>query len=261
MCYSPTIRCSQPLPAVRSAVADLRRSATQMKLPLTLGVFLIAALSFAATNEYTITILKPDPLAAISRPEYQASTNLVGRSIAAIFGPVSEVRVELGGDADTKKVESTIRGRIDRVKCLGRGSEIPWHKAIWVRGHLLLKDGRILPMQILMSGIIVGDLLFTEEAKPAVISEQSPSEERIRKLATQHRDQWLAKHTTEDSAELARGVIQSVEKIEGGWHVVFATRTGGGPGAEEGLHVYFLHVYLTPAGELDRVVRGPDLLS
>jgi hypothetical protein len=138
-----------------------------MKLLLALGVFLIAALSFAATNEYTITILKPDPLAAISRPEYQASTNLVGRSIAAIFGPASEVRVELGGDGDTKKVEKTIRGRIDRAKCLGRESEIPWHKAVWVRGHILLTDGRILPIQILMSGIIVSDLLFTEEAEPS----------------------------------------------------------------------------------------------
>jgi hypothetical protein len=94
-----------------------------------------------------------------------------------------------------------------------------------------------------------------------VPSQQSISEERVRQLATQYRDQWLAEHTTQDSAQLARGAIQSVEKIEGGWHVVFATRTGGGPGAEEGLHVFFLHVYLRPAGELDRVVRGPDLLS
>jgi hypothetical protein len=94
-----------------------------------------------------------------------------------------------------------------------------------------------------------------------VISEQGISEERIRQLAIQHRDQWLAKHATEDSTQLAHGVIQSVEKVESGWHVVFATRTGGGPGAEEGLHVYFLHLYLTSSGELDRVVRGPDLLS
>ncbi len=95
----------------------------------------------------------------------------------------------------------------------------------------------------------------------AVSSDQRTSEERIRELATQHRDQWLAKHVSEDSAQLARGVIESVEKVESGWHVLFATHTGGGPGAEEGLHVYFLHLYLTSSGELVRVIRGPDLLS
>ena len=143
-----------------------------MKLPLALGVVLFVALSFAATPDYTITILKPDPLAAISRPEYQASTNLVGKSIAAIFGPLSEVRVELGGvnktaiDGDTKKVEQKIRERIDRARCLGRDSEVAWHKAPWVRGYILLKDGRILPIEILLSGIIVSDLLFTEKAEP-----------------------------------------------------------------------------------------------
>ena len=143
-----------------------------MKLPLALGLVLFVVVSIAATTNYTITILKPDPLGAISRPEYQASTNLFGRSIATLFGPVSEVRVELRGgnkttiDGDTKKVEQNIRERIDHAKCLGRDSEVAWHKAPWVRGHILLKDGRILPIQILLSGIIVGDLLFTEEAEP-----------------------------------------------------------------------------------------------
>jgi hypothetical protein len=143
-----------------------------MKLPLALGFVLLAALSFAATPDYTITILKPDPLAVISRPEYQASTEVVGKSIVAIFGLLSEVRVELGGvnkttiDGDTKKVEQKIRERIDHAKCLGRDSEVAWHQAPWVRGYILLKDGRILPIEILMSGIIVGDFLFTEKVEP-----------------------------------------------------------------------------------------------
>ena len=86
-----------------------------MKFPLALGLVLFSVLTFAATNDYTITIVTPDPLAVMSRPEYQASTNLVGKSIAAIFGPVSEVRVELRGgnktasDEDTKKVEQNSR--------------------------------------------------------------------------------------------------------------------------------------------------------
>jgi hypothetical protein len=81
-----------------------------MKIPLALGVVLFGALSFAAAPDYTITILKPDQLAVISRPEYQESTNLVGKSIAAIFGALSEVRVELGGvnrtaiDGNTRSV-------------------------------------------------------------------------------------------------------------------------------------------------------------
>jgi hypothetical protein len=94
------------------------------------------------------------------------------------------------------------------------------------------------------------------DASPA-----STSQARIRELATQYRDEWVAKDTSGDSAHLARAVIQSVEKVENGWHVVFAARTGGGPGAEEGLHIYYLHVYLTSSGALDRVVRGPDALS
>jgi len=69
-------------------------------------------------------------------------------------------------DGDTKKVEQEIRERIDRVKCLGRDSEVAWHKAPWVRGYLLPKDGRILPVEIFLSGIIVGDLLFIEKAEP-----------------------------------------------------------------------------------------------
>jgi hypothetical protein len=144
----------------------------QMKLPLALTIVLFGALSFAATPDYTITIRKPDPLEVIFHPQYQASTTMVGKSIAAIFGPLSEVRVEWGGvnkttiDGNTKKVEQNIRERIDHAKCLGRDSEIAWHKAPWMHGYILLKDGRILPIQILLSGIIVGDLLFTEQAEP-----------------------------------------------------------------------------------------------
>jgi hypothetical protein len=145
-----------------------------MKLPFPFAsvIVLFASLSFAAAPDYTITILKPDSLAVMPRPEYQPSTNPVGKSITAIFGPLSEVRVELGGgnrigiEGDPKKVEQRIRDRIDRAKCLGRESEVAWHMAPWVRGYILFKDGRILPVEILLSGIIVGDLLFTTTAEP-----------------------------------------------------------------------------------------------
>ena len=128
-----------------------------------------AAYAGGDASDYNITILKPDPLSAASRLE----TNLVGKSIAGIFGPVSEVRVQMGGgnptaiDGDAKKVEQRIRERVDAARCLGRSSEVAYHKAPWVHGHLLLKNGRILPMQILLSGIIIGDLLFDGEPKIA----------------------------------------------------------------------------------------------
>ena len=90
---------------------------------------------------------------------------------------------------------------------------------------------------------------------------QSLSDAQVRQLATKYRDEWLAKTAREDSEQLSRGVIQSVERRGSGWHVVFATKTGDSPATPEGLHIYFFHVYLNESGELERVVRGPDILS
>lgn len=59
-----------------------------------------------------------------------------------------------------------IRGRIDHEKCLGHQSDVAWHMAPWVRGYLLLKNGRVLPIEILLSGTVVGDLLFAEKTAP-----------------------------------------------------------------------------------------------
>ena len=138
-----------------------------MKLPLVLVALLSAALEYGALSDYKITVLRPDATEGLVRPEYRPTRELVGKSIAAMFGPVSEVRVEMEGinitavDGDR---EQKIRDRIDRVKCLGRDSEVAWHRAPWARGHLLLKNGRIVPMEIMLSGIIVGDWLFADMA-------------------------------------------------------------------------------------------------
>ena len=143
-----------------------------MKLPLALSVLLLVGPSFAATSDYTITILKREAVAGSPRPEYQPSSHLVGKSITAIFGPVSEIRVEVDGvnitgiEEDKEQVKQRIRERIDRAKCLGRDSEVPWHKAPWVRGYILFMDGRILPIEILLSGITVGNFLFTTQTEP-----------------------------------------------------------------------------------------------
>jgi hypothetical protein len=141
-----------------------------MKLPLVLVALLFAALAPGTPSDYKITILRPDLMEGPIRPEYRPPGELVGKSIPAMFGPVSEVRVETEGfnitavDEDREKLEQKIRDRIDRATCLGRDSEVDWHKAPWARGHLLLKNGSIVPMEIMLSGIIVGGWLFADKA-------------------------------------------------------------------------------------------------
>ncbi len=140
---------------------------------LVLVVLVLVPPAFADASDYAVTILQPDALAALSREERKASSQLVGKTIAAVFGPISELRLQIDGganrtaiDGDPAKVQQRIRERIDRTKCLGRDSEVAWHKAPWMRGHLLLENGRVLPVEILLSGIVVGDLLFGYEAEP-----------------------------------------------------------------------------------------------
>ena len=139
-------------------------------------VFVVLVLvppAFAEASDYAVTILQPDALAVLAREERKASTQLVGKTIAAIFGPISELRVEYAGganrsaiDGDPRKVQQRIRERIDWTNCLGRDSEVGWHKAPWIRGHILFKNGRVLPVEILLSGIVVGNLLFGYEPEP-----------------------------------------------------------------------------------------------
>jgi hypothetical protein len=86
---------------------------------------ILTALTVAAASDYKVTILKQE---SVVQPELMTSRNFVGKSIAEIFGPISEVRAELvmGGLANSG--EEKIRQRIDHAKCLGRDSDIPWHK-------------------------------------------------------------------------------------------------------------------------------------
>jgi hypothetical protein len=131
------------------------------KLLLCLALILggSATLTVAADSDYKVTILSQ---ASIVQPELMTATNLAGKSIVELFGPISEVRVEsvVSGDMDNR--EGKIRQRIDHAKCLGRESDIPWHKVPWVHGHILLANGRILSVDILRSGILVGNLLFDD---------------------------------------------------------------------------------------------------
>ena len=95
----------------------------------------------------------------------------------------------------------------------------------------------------------------------STIPEQPISEIRIRQIALQYRDQWLAKNNVEQTMQLEKSAIKSVKETKSGWHVIYSTVTGDEIGMEEGLHIYYLHVYLTSSGDLDKVVRGPDEIS
>ncbi len=84
---------------------------------------------------------------------------------------------------------------------------------------------------------------------------------QVRELAIRYRDEYVAKNHPEDSSFLARGIIQTVERTSDGWHVIFVTETGHDSTTPEGMHDYYLHVFLKASGELDRIERGPDVLS
>jgi hypothetical protein len=133
---------------------------------------LCIGLASAFAGEYAVTVLPRYGEAILSRLESRPTAELVGKSVTTIYGPIAEVRVHFRGvnqtelDQDAGKVAQRVRERIDRARCIGRESEIPWHQAPWLSGHLILDDGGILPIEILLSGILVGDLLFVEEPEP-----------------------------------------------------------------------------------------------
>ena len=141
-----------------------------MKRLVCVFVLVCASLAFAAPSKYDIRILDERTPAALYRPEYEPLEKLVGKTVEAIFGPISEIRVEVGGvnltgiEKDPKKLDERVRERIDRAKCIGQDSEVEWHRAPWLRGYLLLENGRILPVEFLLDAVVAGGLFFAENA-------------------------------------------------------------------------------------------------
>jgi hypothetical protein len=135
-------------------------------------LLIITPFSLAVGKDYDITIL--NPLDSLNRHDGTASTNLVGKGIAEIFGEISEVRLDPiwnnkgapVAKAEIENIKKQVRERIDKAKCVGRQSEKQRSMAFWVHGYVLFKNGRIVPIQIMIGGIIVGnapdDLLFGE---------------------------------------------------------------------------------------------------
>jgi hypothetical protein len=89
----------------------------------------------------------------------------------------------------------------------------------------------------------------------------SLSDSQVRQFATKYRDEWLAKSKSDDTAVLARSAIVSVEKQPQGWHITFKTPTGHSQTKPDGIHDYYLQVYIKSSGEFDKIVRGPDSIS
>jgi hypothetical protein len=113
-----------------------------------------------------------------------------------------------------------------------------------------------------MLPVILGLVLMTASSCTCSTSSGPPpqlADADVRSLATEYRDAWIQQNRPEGSELLKAGVVQTIEQSSDGWHVTFVTRTGHDK--PDGVHDYFLHVYIARDGKLQRVVRGPDLLS
>jgi hypothetical protein len=126
-------------------------------------------------------------------------------------------------------------------------------------GTITLLDRTVIHWFVRPGGL--ASLTFPDQTRIYLAAAACLSEVEVRKLATQYRDQWVAANQPEGASWLAQGRIVSVQQSPNGWHVVFATKTGDDPRTPEGLHIYYLHIYLKASGELDKIVRGPDVLS
>ena len=126
-------------------------------------------------------------------------------------------------------------------------------------GTITLRDDTVIHWLVRPGGLAC--LTFPDKAQIYLAASYGLSEAEVRQLATKYRDQWLATTQPEAALWLAQGHIVSVKHLSNGWHVVFETKTGNHPSTPEGLHIYYLHIYLKASGELDRIVQGPDILS
>ncbi|NLX25074.1 MAG: hypothetical protein GXY61_03815 [Lentisphaerae bacterium] len=130
-----------------------------------LTTFLIIA-SLTVADEYNITML--NPLDILTYQDNKISSDLLGKSINEIYGQIKEVRlygIFNNGKPVTniEDITERVREKIDNAKFEGRFSETPRSMVPWVSGHLLLKGGRIVQIEIMQGGIVVdGDLLFGE---------------------------------------------------------------------------------------------------
>ena len=81
---------------------------------------------------------------------------------------------------------------------------------------------------------------------------------RIRQLATEYRDAWLATNKPPQMEALSRGQIGVVTKTPKGWTVSFHTNL---PTLPSEIHIIMLDVYIKDDGKLDRVEYVGEMIS
>jgi hypothetical protein len=157
-------------------------------------------------------------------------------------------------------------GREDLLALLADASVVPaddWHgdhshvAGADRTGTITLRDGAVVGWLARPGGL--ARLTLPDGTRLHLVAAPGLSASDVRALATRHRDAWMASHPDEGGA-LAESVVTSVERAAEGWHVTFEARTGESPDTPEGLHVYYLHVYLDAEGALLRIERGPDAI-
>lgn len=94
--------------------------------------------------------------------------------------------------------------------------------------------------------------------QPADAQPASLTESEVRRLATEFKQKWMAEHPGEIE-QIGQATIRAVERTPTGWHVVFEQiRFAGEP---EGESHHFLHIYLDSRGTLEKIERGPDVIT
>ena len=98
----------------------------------------------------------------------------------------------------------------------------------------------------------------TREDQTANAQRSNLSETEVRRLATEFMRTWVAEHPSE-AEKVGRATIRSLQRTDKGWHVVCEQIRL--PGEPEGESHHFLHIYLDSKGTLEKIERGPDVIT
>ena len=118
--------------------------------------------------------------------------------------------------------------------------------------------------ELRISVIAIALLAGCSRQVPPVSSTSRPAalpgltEEQVRKLAMDRRDAWL-KENPGEVEQIGHAIIKQVERTDTGWYILFERVRF--PGQPEGESHHFLHIYLDSKGRMEKVVRGPDVIT
>jgi len=98
----------------------------------------------------------------------------------------------------------------------------------------------------------IGDSVC-QQTEPAGLEQDKVSD-----IANKFKQKWIVEHPA-DVEQIGNAAIREITRTETGWHIVFEQVTF--PGQPEGESHHFLHVYIDSTGHLEKIVRGPDVIS